>query len=136
MGSGIRRWVFLGFAAALLTVVAVSGIWTIRYSWAIYKLNRGVGDTVFYDADDRPWFRLDEQRQDVPFGQISTFFKDAVIAVEDHRYYLHPGIDPIGLTRAVVHNVRGEERQGGSTITQQLARTLFLSNARTYGRKV
>jgi 1A family penicillin-binding protein len=90
---------------------------------------------VFYDADERPWFRLDEQRQDVPFDRIATYFKDAVIAVEDHRYYLHPGIDPIGLGRAVVHNLRGEERQGGSTITQQLARTLFLSNTRTYGRK-
>ena len=89
---------------------------------------------MFYDADDHPWFRLDEQRQDVPSNQISTFFKDAVIAVEDHRYYLHPGIDPIGLTRAVFHNIKGE-RQGGSTITQQLARTLFLSNTKTYGRK-
>jgi 1A family penicillin-binding protein len=117
-------------------MVAVSGVWTVRHAWAIYKLNRGVGDTVFYDADDRPWFRLDEQRQDVTFDRIATSFKDAVIAVEDHRYYLHPGIDPIGLTRAVVNNLHGDDRQGGSTITQQLARTLFLSNTRTYGRKV
>ena len=118
-----------------IAAVAVSGVWTIRHAWAIYKLNRGVGDTVFYDADDKPWFRLDEQRQDVQFDHIATSFKDAVIAVEDHRFYLHPGIDPIGLSRAVVNNVRGEDRQGGSTITQQLARTLFLSNSKTYGRK-
>src|SRR5262245_42829613 len=135
MASRARRVVFGGVAVIVIAGVAISAVWTTRHAWAIYKLNRGVGDTVFYDADDRPWFRLDEQRQDVPFGQISTFFKDAVIAVEDHRYYLHPGIDPIGLVRAVVHNVRGQERQGGSTITQQLARTLFLSNTRTYGRK-
>jgi 1A family penicillin-binding protein len=114
--------------------MTVSGYWAVRHAWAIYKLNRGVGDTVFYDADDRPWFRLDEQRQDVPFDRISTSFKDAVIAVEDHRFYLPPGIDPIGLSRAVVYNLRGS-RQGGSTITQQLARTLFLSNQRTFGRK-
>jgi 1A family penicillin-binding protein len=131
----VRLWLVRGAAAIAIVVVSVSGFWTARHAWAIYKLNRGVGDTVFYDADDRPWFRLDEQRQDVPFDRIATYFKDAVIAVEDHRYYLHPGIDPIGLGRAVVHNVRGEERQGGSTITQQLARTLFLSNTRTYGRK-
>jgi 1A family penicillin-binding protein len=129
------RWVFLAAAAVAIAMVVVSGFWTVRHAWAIYKLNRGVGDTVFYDADDRPWFRLDEQRQDVPFDRIATSFKDAVIAVEDHRFYLHPGIDPIGLSRAVVHNVRGQEPQGGSTITQQLARTLFLSNTRTYGRK-
>ena len=132
----ILRWGFLAAAAVAIAAVVVSGVWTVRHAWAIYKLNRGVGDTVFYDADDHPWFRLDEQRQDVPFDHIATSFKDAVIAVEDHRFYLHPGIDPIGLSRAVVHNVRGEERQGGSTITEQLARTLFLSNTRTYGRKV
>jgi 1A family penicillin-binding protein len=115
---------------------ALASVWTIRHGWAIYKLNRGVGDTVFYDAAGRPWFRLDEQRQDVPLERISTYMKDAVIAIEDHRYYLHPGIDPIGLTRAVFYNIRSDDRsQGGSTITQQLARTLFLSNVRTYGRK-
>ena len=118
-----------------LVLLAVAGVWTARHAWVIYKLNRGVGDTVFYDAAGRPWFRLDEQRQDVPFEQISTYFKDAVIAVEDHRFYLHPGIDPIALGRAVYTNVRSESTQGGSTITQQLARTLFLSNTRTYGRK-
>jgi len=111
--------------------------WTTRHAWAIYKLNRGVGDTVFYDAEGNPWFRLDEQRRDVRFEQISTYVKDAVIAVEDHRYYRHPGIDPIGLTRATLYNVRsGSGVQGGSTITQQLARTLYLSNVRSYGRKV
>ena len=134
LGTPIRRWIVRAAAATAIVLVALSGYWTIRHAWAIYKLNRGVGDTVFYDADDHPWFRLDEQRQDVQSNQISTFFKDAVIAVEDHRYYLHPGIDPIGLTRAVFHNIKGE-RQGGSTITQQLARTLFLSNSKTYGRK-
>jgi len=118
----------------LLTVAAV---WTVRHAWAVYALNRGVGDTVFHDAAGRPWFRLDEQRRDVPLDQISTHFKDAVIAAEDHRFYLHPGIDPIALTRASVNNLRsGTGTQGGSTITQQLARTLYLSNTRTYARKL
>ncbi len=62
-----------------------------RYGWAIHKLNRGVGDTVFLDARGREWFRLDEQRRDVPLAQISTYLKDAVIAVEDHRYYQPSG---------------------------------------------
>ena len=121
----------------LIVGVVVALAWTGRHAWVIYKLNQGVGDTVFYDAIGRPWFRLDEQRQDVRFDQIATSFKDAVIAVEDHRFYLHPGIDPIALTRATVYNLRSEAgAQGGSTLTQQLARTLFLSNARTYGRKI
>src|SRR6185503_19837575 len=111
-------------------------IWTGRHAVAIYHLNRGVGGTMFYDAMGREWFPLDEQRLDVPFEQISTYFKDAVIAVEDHRYYTHLGVDPIAVTRAAVYNLRSREgTQGGSTITQQLARTLYLSNARTFARK-
>jgi len=133
----LRQWALAIASAVVLAIVAMSSTWTIRHAWKIYKLNRGVGDTVFYDAAGRPWFRLDEQRRDVPLDKISPYFKDAVIAVEDHRFYLHPGIDPIALTRAVFYNIRSDDRsQGGSTITQQLARTLFLSNVRTYGRKV
>ena len=68
--------------------------------------------------------------------QISTYFKDAVIAVEDHRYYLHPGHRPDrARARGVLRTCARDGTQGGSTITQQLARTLFLSNAQTYGRK-
>jgi 1A family penicillin-binding protein len=95
-----------------------------------------VGDTIFYDADGRPWFRLDEQRHDVSLSEISGDLQHAVIAVEDRRFYRHPGLDPIGIGRAVVRDIRYRGRvEGGSTLTQQLARTLFLSNARTYGRK-
>ena len=135
-GGLLRRpWVkaVLGSVAAVLVLIAMA--WIGRYGWAIHKLNRGVGDTVFLDARGREWFRLDEQRRDVPLASISTFLKDAVIAVEDHRYYHHPGIDPIGVGRALVTNLRSDRTQGGSTITQQLARTLFLSNARTPARK-
>jgi len=92
---------------------------------------------MFYSADGRPWFRLDEQRHDVPLTEISPDLQHAVVAVEDRRFYRHPGIDPIGLGRAAVRNMRSRGRvEGGSTLTQQLARTLFLSSVRSYGRKV
>jgi 1A family penicillin-binding protein len=131
-----REWIIAAAGGIAIVVVLMVVVWIGRYGWRIYLLNRGVGDTIFYDAADRPWFRLDEQRRDVPFDRISTHFKDAVIAVEDHRFYLHPGIDPIAVTRAVAYNLREDEgTQGGSTITQQLARTLFLSNTRTFARK-
>jgi 1A family penicillin-binding protein len=133
----LRLWLVAVGGGVLIAALVWTTVWTGRHAVAIYKLNRGVGDTVFHDAAGRPWFRLDEQRRDVPFEDISTYFKDAVISVEDHRYYLHPGVDPIALGRAVLYNVRSEAgTQGGSTITQQLARTLFLSNTRTYGRKL
>ena len=122
---------------AAVVVAVLAGNWTARHAWAIYRLNRGVGGTVFYDANGKPWFPLDDARRDVPLDQIATVAKDAVIAVEDHRFYLHPGVDPIAMARAVVYNVSpGGGRQGGSTITQQLARTLYLSNARSYSRKL
>jgi penicillin-binding protein 1A len=62
---------------------------------------------------------------------------DAAVSVEDRRFWTHGGLDPWGMLRAVVVNVRaGHVVQGGSTITQQVAKTLFLSNARTFRRKV
>ena len=114
----------------------MSVVWLSRYAVAVHRLTRGVGDTVFYGADGRPWFRLDEQRHDVRLADISTDLQHAVVAVEDRRFYYHPGVDPIGLGRALVRDIRSRGRvEGGSTLTQQLARTLFLSNIRSYGRK-
>jgi 1A family penicillin-binding protein len=130
-----RQWVKVAGGTVAIVFLLMATVWTARHSWAIYKLNRGVGDTVFLDASGKVWFRLDEQRRDVKLDQISTYLKDAVIAIEDHRYYNHPGVDPIGLGRAVFYNIRSDRTQGASTITQQLARTLFLSNSKTYARK-
>src|SRR6185295_2482272 len=73
---------------------------------------------------------------DVPLAEISPDLQHAVVAIEDRRFFYHPGIDPYGVARAIAHDVRAGSRvEGGSTLTQQLARTLFLSNVRTYGRK-
>jgi penicillin-binding protein 1A len=61
----------------------------------------------------------------------------AMVAVEDRRFWHHPGIDPVGMLRAAFVNlVAGRVVQGGSTLTQQVAKTLFLTNARTVQRKV
>ena len=73
----------------------------------------------------------------LPYRDIPPVMVDAMLAVEDRRYRSHPGIDPIGTARAVKVRVeRGAWAQGGSTITQQLARNIFLSNTRTFGRKL
>lgn len=127
-------------ALVLLIGLAVAAmatfVWGARHSLAISRLRRGVGDTVFYTADGKPWFRMDEQHEEVPLTAISPFLRQAVVAVEDHRFYHHWGIDPIGVGRAVTANLRERDVvEGASTLTQQLARTLFLSNSRTWGRK-
>ena len=122
---------------ALIVGGAWSAVWLSRYAVIVHGLTRGIGDTVFYGADGQPWFRLDEQRHDVALDQIAGHLQHAVVAVEDRRFYRHPGIDPIGLGRAIMRDVQqGGRVEGGSTLTQQLARTLFLSNVRTYGRKL
>tara|TARA_R110002050_G_scaffold82286_5_gene176266 strand:+ start:45036 stop:47219 length:2184 start_codon:yes stop_codon:yes gene_type:complete len=70
-------------------------------------------------------------------GDMSPYIPEAVIAIEDRRFYSHFGVDPIGLARAMVSNVMaGRMVQGGSTLTQQLAKNLFLSPERTIERKV
>ena len=122
--------------AILVAVTAVSITWLFRQGFAVYGLTRGIGDTWFLAADGRRWFRLDEHRRDVPLREIPDHLQHAFIAIEDHRFYKHPGVDPIALGRAVVRNLGDSgTREGGSTLTQQLARTLFLSNKKSYGRK-
>lgn len=72
----------------------------------------------------------------VPLAQLPDHLPHAFIAIEDKRYYSHFGIDPIGLARAMATNVMaGRLAQGGSTLTQQLARNLFLSHERSFTRK-
>src|SRR5690606_24695749 len=68
---------------------------------------------------------------------LPPYLPQAVLAVEDRRFYEHAGVDPWGILRAMVSNVMaGELRQGGSTITQQLAKNFFLTPERTIKRKV
>src|SRR5438552_2331145 len=74
---------------------------------------------------------------DVPIKELPPYLPKAFVAIEDRRFYSHFGVDPIGLTRAVVANVlhRGVS-QGGSTLSQQLAKNLFLTQNRTLWRKM
>ena len=133
----LRDRIAAGVFAVLVVVTGVSVTWLLRQAYAVHRLTRGVGDTWFLAADGRRWFRMDEHRRDVPLSEIPEHLRHAFIAIEDHRFYAHPGVDPIALGRAVVRNIRSPGTvEGGSTLTQQLARTLFLSNRKTYGRKI
>ena len=73
----------------------------------------------------------------VPIGELPDYVPNAFIAIEDRRFYSHRGIDPLGIARALVADVfRRGAAQGGSTITQQLAKNLFLTQERTVNRKL
>jgi penicillin-binding protein 1A len=81
--------------------------------------------------------RADSTGESLTLAEMPPYLPEAVIAIEDRRFYWHFGIDPIGLARAMVANIRaGHIVEGGSTITQQLAKNLFLTPDRTFERKI
>lgn len=94
--------------------------------------------TVLYDHADHPISTLfREQRMDVPLDSISPFLPQAVLAMEDRRFFEHQGIDVRRILGAAWQNLReGRRAQGASTITQQLARLRFLTLDKTLRRKV
>lgn len=81
--------------------------------------------------------RADTVGQTIRLDEMPPYLPQAVIAIEDRRFYWHFGIDPIGLGRAMIENVMaGRVVQGGSTLTQQLAKNLFLTPERSFERKI
>ncbi|MBK7613342.1 MAG: penicillin-binding protein 1A [Burkholderiales bacterium] len=78
----------------------------------------------------------DERRQFVPIAEIPKVMKDAVLAIEDSRFYEHGGVDYKGVLRAALENLRDMHSQGASTITMQVARNFYLSTEKTLTRKL
>ena len=77
------------------------------------------------------------QKSYTKISNIPDIYKDAVIAVEDHRYYDHKGIDIIAIGRALLNDIRARELvEGGSTITQQLAKNMYFTQDKTLTRKI
>ncbi len=149
-GGGIIGWVF-GLVRATLYWALVAGLWG----------GMAVGGIVLYYGSRMPsadTWSVPERPPNIKIvsvdgsvianrgstggeaqalSDMSPYIPQAVIAIEDRRFYSHFGVDPIGLARAMVTNVlKGQMVQGGSTLTQQLAKNLFLSPDRTFERKV
>lgn len=113
-------------AAAFITVLFI--IFTLIYGeWVknIYKVDENLIGRISSTSEN--YTKIDKIPQNL---------KNAVVAVEDKRFYKHSGVDLISIGRAIVANVKeGRIKEGGSTITQQLAKNLFLSGERTFERK-
>ncbi len=94
--------------------------------------------TTLLDEQDRPAFTIfKEQRIEVPLDRVSPHVVHAILAVEDQRFYDHSGLDFVRVAGAALTNFReGHAVQGGSTLTQQLARQSFLTTEKTYRRKL
>ncbi len=78
----------------------------------------------------------EEHRNFVPIRQIPAQLKNALLAIEDSRFYEHGGVDTVGLLRAVLNDLHGGSSQGASTITMQVARNFFLTRDKTISRKI
>ncbi len=104
-------------------------------------LQNGVSPTRYtqvFAADGTPILSYGKfHHENVRLADVSHYFTDALIATEDRRFYQHHGVDPVAVLRAIVSDVTHKKiREGGSTITQQLARNVFLSNERSFSRKL
>ncbi|MBI1737329.1 MAG: PBP1A family penicillin-binding protein [Candidatus Rokubacteria bacterium] len=144
------RWLrFLLLLAGLFTLlvgagVAVAGLWAITILprslpnvAALETLQPLQGSRIYDDNDDLITELHVERRIFVPLAQVPQALRDAIVATEDRRFYAHWGIDPIGIARATYQNYRqGRIVEGGSTITQQLTKLLFLTPDKSLDRKM
>jgi penicillin-binding protein 1A len=132
-------------------VIALAVVSVVGLSWFTVSLFSSLPDresltrigemdqaTAVYDASDKLAFTIfTERRIDVPFAAVSPHLVNAVLAIEDQRFYDHRGFDLIRIASAALINLRQQRVvQGGSTITQQLARASFLTPDKTIRRKL
>ncbi|MCP4309399.1 MAG: transglycosylase domain-containing protein, partial [bacterium] len=142
LGRAIRGAVYWSVVVGIIGTAGVAGL--IAYSWSKlpptsqWALPERAANVRILSADGQLITnRADTVGQTVRLDEMPPFLPQAVIAIEDRRFYWHFGIDPIGLTRAMIENVRaGGVVQGGSTLTQQLAKNLFLTPERSFERKI
>src|SRR3954465_3685807 len=138
----------IGVLTAFLVVAAAS---TVGSAWFLVSLFNGLPDTdalqrmtvmdqatAVFDTEDQLAFTVyKEQRIDVPLSEVSENLTKALLSIEDQRFYQHRGFDLVRIGSAALANIRhGRRAQGGSTITQQLARQSFLTPDKTFHRKI
>lgn len=125
-------WALIGFGGLVLyyamTLPDTDNLWDVETT---------LGVTLIADDGTPIVTRGGRNGSTVRLEDLPPYLPDAVLSVEDRRFYSHPGIDPLGLARAMIANLKaGAVVQGGSTITQQLAKNIFLTHERTFDRKL
>jgi penicillin-binding protein 1A len=145
--GGFFKWLSMVVFSVFITILLIGFIGTlaIYYTFTdqlpdVRKLKTFEPSTVtlMYSDQDKLIAELYlEKRILVPLNKIPVQLKQAALAVEDANFYRHMGIDPRAIFRAFLTNMRaGHVVEGGSTITQQLSKTLFLSRERSLLRKI
>jgi len=144
-----ERWIAIT-GVAVLSVIAVAGFALAIYSaWLFHDMPDASELADYHPPTATRVYAWDgtligefsrERRIFVPYDQIPKQLRDAFLAAEDHDFFNHGGLDPLGLARAmgkdILNAARGRRLEGGSTITQQVAKNVLLSNEATMGRKL
>lgn len=142
-----RSWTFRLFYA-FFTLGLWGGLATLVFLFSIFftlpdpvqaiEEDRRAPNMVLLDRHGEPFYRLKGYAaKPVHLKDMPPLLPQAFLSIEDRRFYDHFGLDPMGIIRAAYHNIRqGKLRQGGSTITQQVAKNLFLTPERTLYRKL
>jgi penicillin-binding protein 1A len=131
----------VGSLGALLAIGGFGGAAALSSECNLSSLRPvAIGQNSFVYAADGSLLGAipaERNRQPVRLGSISPWVAKATVAIEDRRFYEHGGVDPEGILRALIADIRaGHVVQGGSTITQQLVRNLYIGKERTFKRKV
>lgn len=126
----IKKFFKYFFITLILAIIAVFSIIFFN-GHSLYK--NTISELPVKETLDK----IRQQENFTKFDDLPDIFVDAVIAVEDKRYFTHSGVDFISIGRAVVTNIKdGELSEGGSTITQQIAKNVFFSQRKEFTRKV
>ncbi|MDQ1436418.1 MAG: penicillin-binding protein [Acidimicrobiaceae bacterium] len=136
--SRLWRYRRLLFLAGLLASTAVAGAAYLLVRVPLPPERPQAQTTFLTDASGARLATLSNgvNRVFVPYDQIPKVVVDAVVATEDKGYFEHGGVDPVGILRATLADARGRNLQGGSTITQQYVKNVYLGRERTLSRKV
>lgn len=137
-----RRRLVLRWSLVVIGVLFLAGLVTLIAAYISVKIPNPndftTGQaTIIQFADGTEIGRLGAQnRVSVPLARVPLQVREAVMAAENRSFYTDHAVNPLGILRALYHDLRGGSLQGGSTITQQYAKTAFLTSARTPTRKL
>lgn len=122
----------------IITTSSILTLYIIAYLMGTPDLNKN-RYLKLYDNNEEIYYQTinDYAGHYVSLNNVSEYFKNSIVAIEDHRFYQHRGFDPIGILRAIKTNIATQDKsQGASTISQQYARLLYLTNEKSWSRKI
>ena len=142
--SGCLKFFIFTISAILILAVATGAVLLIYYLNSLPTLEELTPSPIaqtskVYALDGSlvTEFHAEENREIISFHEMSQYIKDAIIAVEDKRFYEHQGVDYIRIIGAFIADIKaGELAQGGSTITQQYVKNIYFTFEKTFRRKL